>query len=104
MSEEITDSIVDFVNALESACVNLKRQITKDTKEKSSWNPNAIKWSEAEGQNGKYERSEDTDNPQFKAMLKDLADHNGKLNREGYFYWTFKNGSTVGRKKREVKS
>lgn len=102
MSEEITDPIVDFATALESACVNLKRQIGKGPKEQSkwNWNPEAIKWSEAEGQSGKYERSEDTDNPEFKAMLKDLAQHNGKLNRESFFYWTFRNGLVVGRKKR----
>jgi len=36
----------------------------------------------------------------FKAMLRDLANHNGKLMRDGYFYWVYKNGATVGRKKR----
>jgi len=38
---------------------------------------------------------------EFKAMLKDLAAHGDKMNREGYFYWLFKNGATVGRKKRK---
>jgi hypothetical protein len=31
-------------------------------------------------------------------MLKDLAEHKGKLTRDGLFYWTFQNGTTVGRK------
>ena len=34
------------------------------------------------------------------AMLEDLKTHDGKLTREGFFYWLFRNGSTVGRKKR----
>lgn len=33
-------------------------------------------------------------------MLKDLATHGGRLSKDGYFYWTFKKGSTVGRKRR----
>jgi hypothetical protein len=33
-------------------------------------------------------------------MLKDLQAHNGKLTKEGWFYWVFQNGTTVGRKKR----
>jgi len=65
-----------------------------------SWNPNKIKWEKAEGFKGEYERSEDVNNPEFKVMLKDLAQHGGKLTKDGYFYWVFKNGSTVGRKRR----
>jgi hypothetical protein len=47
-----------------------------------------------------YERSEDKNNPEFKAMLKDLAAHNGKMTKETFFYWVFENGATVGRKKK----
>jgi hypothetical protein len=110
MSEEMLDSIVDFATALESACVSLKRRIggaccgDADKGQTWSWNPNAIKWSEAVGQHGKYERSEDVSNLQFKAMLKNLADHGGRINREGFFYWMFKNGSVVGRKSRDAEN
>jgi hypothetical protein len=65
-----------------------------------SWDPNKINWEPAEGTSGPYERSEDVNNPEFKAMLKDLSDHKGRLTRDGHFYWLFKNGCTVGRKKR----
>ncbi|MEM2506597.1 MAG: hypothetical protein QXF61_06120, partial [Nitrososphaeria archaeon] len=65
-----------------------------------SWNPDKIKWEKAQGFRGEFERSEDVNNSEFKALLKDLAQHNGKLTRNGWFYWTFRNGSTVGRKKR----
>jgi len=68
--------------------------------EKPLWNPANIKWTEAQGTSGLYERSEDVNSLDFKQMLKDLAAHNGRLTRDGYFYWTFKNGSTIGRKKR----
>lgn len=102
MSEQKTlELLCDFVNALEAACVNVRRQIAELTgaKGESSWDPSKIKWEQAQGTSGAYERSEDVNNSEFKAMLKDLQAHKGKLNRDGYFYWVFENGYTVGRKK-----
>lgn len=69
-----------------------------------NWNPQQITWAKAEGFKGQYERSEDLNSLDFKAMLKDLAEHKGSLTRDGIFYWTFQNGSTVGRKKLEEKA
>jgi len=106
MSEEILEIIVDYANAQEAAAVNLKHRIAeligvKDAAavKEPSWDPSKIKWSEAQGSSGPYERSEDVNNPDFKAMLKDLQAHKGKMNREGLFLWVFENGYTVGRKK-----
>ncbi len=62
-----------------------------------TWNPDKIAWHQAQGSSGPYERSEDVNSLEFKAMLKDLAEHKGKLNRDGRFYWVFNNGVTVGR-------
>ena len=67
----------------------------------SPWDPTKIVWNEAEGNKGPYERSEDVNNRDFKLMLKDLGEHEGKLTRGDYFYWTFTNGHVVGRKKRK---
>jgi len=72
----------------------------KAEKKHPSWDAGKIKWENAEGSAGPYKRSEDINNLDFKAMVKDLASHNGKLSRAGVFYWLFRNGSTVGRKKR----
>lgn len=98
--------LVDFANALEAAAVNVKHQIAELTgaKEKSSWDPSKIKWEQAEGSSGPYERSEDVNNLDFKAMLRDLQGHKGKLYRDDYFYWAFENGATVGRKKLKQRS
>lgn len=109
MSDEdltiLAEELIDFCNGLEALAVKLRIQIKKmlGTAEKWNWNPDKIKWKKTEGFKGDYEKSEDADNPEFKELLKDLAQHNGKLTRNGWFYWTFKNGSTVGRKRREVK-
>jgi hypothetical protein len=100
----LAEEIVDFCNGLEALAVKLRTQINKlfgpQPEHKWSWNPNKIKWEKAEGQKGEFEKSEDVNNPEFKAMLKDLNEHKGKLTRDGMFYWVYKNGSTVGRKKR----
>jgi hypothetical protein len=93
----------DFLSSLEDSIVKMKQQIAKLVgveKPSFTWNPNKIKWEKAEGQRGEFEKSEDINNPEFKALLKDLAQHKGKLTRDSWFYWTFKNGSTVGRKRR----
>lgn len=103
--EIFLEDFCDFLNALEASVAKMKQQIAKlvgeTEKRKWGWNPEAIKWDKAQGFRGEFERSEDFNNPHFKAMLKDLAEHGGKLTRDGVFYWTFKNGSVVGRKKRK---
>lgn len=64
------------------------------------WDPSKVKWEKREGPKGMYERSEDVDNPDFQNMLKDLAAHDGKKSRGGYFYWVFTNRRVVGRKRK----
>ncbi|MEM3697408.1 MAG: hypothetical protein QXZ02_03025 [Candidatus Bathyarchaeia archaeon] len=107
--EIFLEDFYDFLDSLKASVVKMKQQIAKlvgvsedKAEPKFSWNPDKIKWEKAQGVKGEFERSEDINNPEFKALLKDLAQHNGKLTRDGWFYWTFKNGSTVGRKKREA--
>jgi len=99
MSEEdlALEALTEFFNAVEAGIAAARQRIGVL---KVEWDPAKIKWEPAEGSSGPYERSEDVNNPHFKAMLKDLAAHNGKMTRQGLFYWVFQNGSTVGRKKR----
>jgi hypothetical protein len=97
----LAGDLLDFLNALEASCVKLRQQIDKlFGPEKPKWDPAKIVWAKATGAKGPYEMSAEVNNPHVKAMLKDLAAHNGRLTRDGYFYWTYKNGATVGRKKR----
>ncbi len=106
MSQLAEDMLIEFLNTVEEGIAAAKQRYKENKgitdENEPSWNPKNIKWQSAEGSHGPYERSEDTGNPDCKALLKDLADHQGKLTHDGYFYWTFKNGSTIGRKKRET--
>ena len=99
-----TQALLEFFNACEAGIAAAK-QLIKEAKignnPKPTWNPEKIKWEQAQGAAGPYERSQDIDNAEFKNLLKDLAAHQGKLSRNGYFYWAFQNGYTVGRKKRQ---
>lgn len=98
-----TVALLEFLNACEAGVTAAKRLIADNKgvlQEEKSWDPAKIQWTQTEGSKGPYERSEDTANPDFKRLIKDLTAHQGKLTRNGHFYWLFQNGFTVGRKKR----
>ena len=60
-----------------------------------------IQWQNRKGEKGEYQVSEDYDNPDHKALLKFLNDHaGGCVNSGGWFIWVYRNGVTIGRKKR----
>ncbi|MEM2107860.1 MAG: hypothetical protein QXL10_01055 [Candidatus Bathyarchaeia archaeon] len=92
-----TIALLEFLNAVEAGIATARQHIKEA---KLGWDPDQIKWEETQGASGPYQRSEDVNNPEFKLMLKDLQAHGGRLTREGWFYWLFQNGTTVGRKKR----
>ncbi len=102
------DAVIDFCNAIEAACVNLRVKLgDKPTATNSKdrvwdWNPAKINWQSKTGAKGPFEMSNDPQSADYANMLNDLAGHQGKLNRDGYFYWTFSNGG-VGRKKVNAK-
>lgn len=101
--EVVLEAFTDFLNAVDAGVCAARETIKKAkgiSAVEGTWNPSAINWQDANGAKGPYQRSEDANNLQFKAMLKDLADHDGRMRREGYFYWTFDNGSAVGRKRK----
>jgi hypothetical protein len=104
MSEEdaVTAALLEFLNACEAGIAAAKRLISKNKGviEEGNWKPANIQWTVTEGTKGSYERSEDVNSLDFKLLIKQLAQHGGKLSRDGYFYWLFNNGSTIGRKRK----
>jgi len=102
------EDLLDFLNGLEASIVKMKMQIEKllgPAKAKGSsklpFDASKIAWQKRIGTKGEFELSEDFNNPEHKALLKFLSEHaGGCINSEGFFYWVYKNGSTVGRKKK----
>jgi hypothetical protein len=90
-------AFIEFLNAVEAGIAAAKNLISE--KKKLECDPESIKWEQTQGNRGPYERSSDINNPDFKALLKELASHEGRITQNSYFYWVFKNGSTIGRKK-----
>jgi hypothetical protein len=121
--EAILEILTDFLDALEAAVVNAKRQISHiphitpldkalghdagQTAFKGSpklpFDPAKIQWQDKENQNGKFQMSEDINNPEHKALLAFLNEHvpSKCVQSEGQFYWVYPNGTTIGRKVRK---
>ncbi len=99
----LAEDMLQCLDAVENAIGRLKRQINKNFGAKD-WNPEK-NWVEVQGKSGAYQKypvegqkAEATED--YKNMLRDLKAHNGRLTRDGYFYWLFRDQATVGRKKR----
>ena len=103
------EDFVDFLNGVEASIVKMRVQVEKlvgEAKVKGStklpFDASKIQWQDKENEKGKFQVSEDFDNPEHKALLKFLNEHaGGCINSEGYFYWVYKSGSKIGRKKRK---
>lgn len=99
--DQTSAALLEFLNACEAGIVAAKRLIAENKyiTEGAKWNPTNIRWVLAEGNRGPYERSQDSASPDFKSLLEDLSQHGGRLAKDGYFFWIFQDGTTVGRKK-----
>jgi hypothetical protein len=106
--EVFLEDFCDFLDALEASVVKMKKEISKLVGvEEKKWDPEKIKWVWAEGTSGSYQRyPAEGEKPEatedYKNMIEDLKAHNGKLTRDGFFYWLFSGDqATVGRKPRK---
>lgn len=64
-----------------------------------------IRWEDRESEKGRFQMSEDSSNPEHRALLKFLGSAGGCIDSRDsggrlWFYWTYRNGSTIGRKLR----
>ena len=101
------EDFMDLLNAQEASIVKMRMQIAKlvgvevKGSPKLPFDASKIQWQKRTGTKGEFEVSEDFNNVEHKALLKFLNEHaGGCVNSEGYFYWVYKNGSTIGRKLR----
>lgn len=106
LEEYVFPVLVDAANAEESRAVNIKQQI-KNMVEIRQPRPQTDMPADTEeivfvrllGTNGEYEKSEDFENPRFKALTTTLLAHNGKMSADGFFFWRFPSGA-IGRKRK----
>jgi hypothetical protein len=98
--EDFLKSFVDALNSVVDALSKLRDEIGLIIGA-TPYDINKIEWKPAEGSSGTYERAEDLDNPHFKALLRDVRRHGGKMSVGNFFVWSFKNGSVLGRKPRK---
>jgi hypothetical protein len=107
LDAEVWPILVDSANAEEAKAVNLKQQV-KVLIDNQQVRPKVDSHADTEeigfirlmGTNGEYEKSEDFDNPRFKALMTSLKAHQGKMTADGYFLWIFPDGKAIGRKRK----
>lgn len=84
-----------------TVCEGLLRTLEpQEPKEKQGYDIEKIKWENAEGEHGAFQKSMDVNSLDHKLLLKDVQAHRGKMTVAGFFVWVFQDGSTLGRKKR----
>ena len=66
----------------------------------TAYDMNKIKWEPKTGQKGPFEKTDDYNSLDYKALLRDLQSHTGKMRKNGYFLWIFQNGATIGKKRK----
>jgi len=108
LTEQQKDAWVIFADALEAACVQLRQNLGAKTQTApqitvETFDPDKIAWQPRQGLKGPYELTEDFNSPEYKKMLALMQSAGGRVSKAGKFYWTFQNGSTVGRKDRTPK-
>ena len=91
--------IRDYHNAIGDVLDKLIQTKTKiATKE---YDTEKIHWVERTGTKGPYQFADpktEGAKPDFKALLADLKEHNGKFRHKGMFYWVFNDAASIGRK------
>lgn len=96
---DIREALSLFCDGLDAVVTKLRQDLHMETK-KAPYDITKIKWEwrDSKSKPGqKYEASEDVDSLDFKALLKYLQEKSGKATLGDYFYWVFKNGTTIGR-------
>lgn len=82
--DKIVEALELFVSALENAVAVLKQNLPmkeQDNSKLRSWSPEKVKWVEAEGYRGPYERADPQSADDYKLLLSDLKAHDGKTQR-----------------------
>ena len=52
-----------------------------------TYDPDRVQWVETKGTSGPYQKATEQDNADYRALLKDLMGHDGKMTLASAFYW-----------------
>ena len=113
MTDQTQEALLLFCDAVDAAVTQLRRNLDPAAQPKRNdlsklpFDTSKIKWQDKKNEKGPFQFSEDFNSLDHKGLLKFLAEHipskcvNSK-DPEGrtWFYWTYSNGSTIGRKLR----
>ena len=115
MNKEVADlktfsmTVLCWLDAQEAANQQLRISIKKLTSQNMNAPPSEgsvelpfhvenLLWTLKEGAKGPFQLSDDLDNPDHEALLTFLKSAGGSVASEGYYYWIFPDGKTIGRK------
>ena len=95
MSEKLEEDTLDFVNAIEAACVNFKRRVGErhgvGAKEYSDKDFDGLFWETKTGTKGEYQQTNkkaNNNHPVFQALQAILKEKDGFCILGGYKFWT----------------
>jgi len=95
------DAVFEGLSFILSKIEEIEKVYEQGQSEIWIWDCDKVQWVQDEGARGPYERADPQglNGSDFDLMLKDLKAHNGRLTRDGFFYWVFQDQARVGRKK-----
>jgi hypothetical protein len=99
MSVDFLVKLRDGANMIVDACEEYLETMRPKETRGWTWDPFKISWDKKGGAHGPYEKCSGGDHD-YKALIEDLKAHQGKLLRDGVFYWLFVDQISVGRKER----
>lgn len=79
----------------------MKHQYPENSFYLDAWDLDKIEWLPCEGPRGNYEKACYQDSYDFRLCLRDINACGGKIERDGFFLWTFNNANIIGRKRIE---
>jgi hypothetical protein len=100
MLSELRNGLQQAVTALDEYLNSLGNQAAQAARQgkKLEWTFANITWVESQGSKGTYMKATKQESPDYTSMIIDLKAQNGKLTKQGEFYWLFSDNETVGRK------
>ena len=101
----LTAKVRDLRNEHNNAKNDLDAEILKilgepftKTKTEPKYDLKKIKTVQAEGPSGPYKKANNQDGNDYRLLIEDLKNHDGKITKDGLFCWLFNDKSTVGMK------